>query len=578
MGRRHSLRGPWVLRGVGLELPAHTLVRVEGANGSGKSTLLRLLAGIDAPTEGRITGRPRTAYVPERFPPALPFTAAGYLVHMGRIHGLGAAEAAGRAEEWLTRFGAAGHARTPLAELSKGTSQKVAVAQALLAGPDLLVLDEAWTGLDAGAREELDRAVTERVAEGATVVFVDHDPRRLAGSAVAYRLEGLTLAPVGTAPHHFGPSVRIEATGRASAPLPAGLPGALTVDRDAGNPSSVRVTTTTAHSDRLLHALLTADPPWHITRVTRLPEPARSHASEKAAAMDQEESPAQNAQQPAPAAAPAPTVSAGPTVTPAPAASAGPAATPAPRAHRWPRPAPEPPSRPAPAPRTALRVTGATVRYQTAMLARSQRWLAPLLLYAAVLGIGVRAGQPVLDSLGYAAAALVPVAAWFTGLCVTQEPRAARAVTAAAGGPARAHRASLLTALGCALAVGVAGTGVVLLISEPVSTDHTVAVPLPPAALAGLLAAACCALVGTAAGALCARPVLHRRGWSLMATLLAVLLVLVGRGSPARDAVTALVTGSTTGTVALPLLPLLVAAVAAVAVAALTSRIAALRG
>ncbi|MFE5244595.1 MULTISPECIES: ATP-binding cassette domain-containing protein [unclassified Streptomyces] len=619
MGRRHGLRGPWALRGVGLELPAHTLVRVEGANGSGKTTLLRLLAGIDAPTEGRITGRPRTAYVPERFPAALPFTAAGYLVHMGRVHGFTAAEAAGRAEEWLARFGAAGHARTPLAELSKGTSQKVAVAQALLAGPQLLVLDEAWTGLDAGAREELDRAVTERVAEGATVVFVDHDPRRLAGSAVAYRLDGLTLAPVGTAPHHPGPRIRIEATGPASAPLPARLPGAPAVDRDAGDPFAARFTTTTAHSDRLLHALLTADPPWHITGVTRLPEPARARASEQATAVDLEEgpAPAPDARQPAPATSPgpaapsapaastAPTVSTGPAaplaptvstapaappvpaattapptsaVTAAPAVTTAPPAASAPRTDRGPRPDNALLPRPAPAPRTALRATAATVRYQAAMLARSQRWLAPLLLYAAALGIGVRAGQPLLDSLGYAAAALVPVAAWFTRLCVTQEPRAARAVTAAAVGPARAHRASVLTALNCALAVGAAGTGIVLLISEPVSTDRTVAVPLPPAALAGLLAAACCALAGTAVGALCARPVLHRRGWSLMATLLAVLLVLVGRGSPARDAVTALVSGSTSGTVALPLLPLLVAAVVAVAVAALTSRIAALRG
>ncbi|HBF78995.1 MAG TPA: ABC transporter, partial [Streptomyces sp.] len=153
------------------------------------STLLRLLAGIDAPTEGRVTGRPRTAYVPERFPAALPFTASGYLVHMGRVHGLDTARAVRRADEWLTRFGAAGYARTPMRELSKGTSQKVAVAQALLAEPGLLVLDEAWTGLDATARAELDRAVTERVAAGATVVFVDHDPRRLAGSVdTTYRL------------------------------------------------------------------------------------------------------------------------------------------------------------------------------------------------------------------------------------------------------------------------------------------------------------------------------------------------------------------------------------------------------
>lgn len=144
-------------------------------------------------------------------------------------------------------------------------------------------------------------------------------------------------------------------------------------------------------------------------------------------------------------------------------------------------------------------------------------------------------------------------------------------------GPSRAHRAALLTGLGCALVLGAAGTGTVLLISEPVSTDHTVTVPLLSAALAGLLAAGCSALLGAAVGALCARPVLHRHGWSLGATVLGSLLALVTDGSPAKAAVTGLVSGSLTGTVRLPLLPLATALAVAVAVAALTSRIATLR-
>lgn len=262
-----------MLRGVDLVLPARALVRVEGANGTGKSTLLRILAGIDAPTEGRITGaRPRTAYVPERFPAALPFTAAGYLVHLGRIHGLRPAEAAGRAQEWLTRFGAAGHARTPLAELSKGTSQKVAVAQALLAGPELLVLDEAWTGLDTAARGELDRAVTERVAAGAAVVFVDHDPRRLAGAVdTALRIEGTGLAEAPPAPSGTtaGPRVRIEVTGPPGAPLPDGLPGAPV--RAPAPDGAIGLTVAAAYSDPLLSALLTARPPWHIRHLSTAP-------------------------------------------------------------------------------------------------------------------------------------------------------------------------------------------------------------------------------------------------------------------------------------------------------------------
>ncbi len=280
VGRRYGGRGPWVLREVDLDVPARALLRVEGTNGSGKSTLLRLLAGIDRPSTGRITGRPRTAYVPERFPVALPFTAIGYLTHLGRIHGLPGPEATRRATEWLERFGAAGHARTRLAELSKGTSQKVAVAQALLAEPDLLVLDEAWTGLDGGAREVLDRAVAERVADGGTVVFVDHDPQRLAGAADArYRVadgrlltgEGCGLAAGATAA--AGPRVRIEAEAAASLPAAGAprLPGGPEIA--PGPDGTTRLTVPAAHSDALLRALLTARPPWHIRSVTAVPPP-----------------------------------------------------------------------------------------------------------------------------------------------------------------------------------------------------------------------------------------------------------------------------------------------------------------
>ncbi|MBM9618595.1 ATP-binding cassette domain-containing protein [Streptomyces zhihengii] len=231
VGRRYGLAGPWVLRAVDLDVPRGALIRVEGANGSGKSTLLRLLAGIDAPTEGRVTGRPRTAYVPERFPAALPFTAAGYVTRLGRIHGLGRRAAEAAALGWLERLGAAGHARTPLGELSKGTCQKVAVAQAFVARPELLVLDEAWTGLDAAARAELDLAVAGLVAEGASVVCVDHDRRRPAeaGDTVLVVREGRVVR---AAP---GASTVPGDTGRDASALrpPAGPAGDTAVSRSA---------------------------------------------------------------------------------------------------------------------------------------------------------------------------------------------------------------------------------------------------------------------------------------------------------------------------------------------------------
>ncbi|MFE9814512.1 ABC transporter [Streptomyces sp. NPDC005773] len=221
----------------------------------------------------------------------------------------------------------------------------------------------------------------------------------------------------------------------------------------------------------------------------------------------------------------------------------------------------------------------ALIRYQAALLLRSQRWLAPVLLYVAFLGVGVRSGQPVLDSLGYTAAGLLPVTAWLVQVCVTQEPPAARTVVAAAvGGRPRAHLAALLAALGCAGLLGAAATAVVLLISEPASTDHTAEVPLPSAGLAGLLAAVCCVLLGVAVGALCTRPLLHRRGWSIAATALAALLALVTSGSPAKYAVTGLVTGSLTGAVHVPVLPLLGAGAVAAAAAAVACRLTSVRG
>ncbi|MGH3271046.1 MAG: ATP-binding cassette domain-containing protein, partial [Trebonia sp.] len=181
VGKRYGLRQPWVVRSVSLDVLPGRLIRLEGRNGSGKSTLLRVAAGVSLPSTGRVTGRPHTGYVPERFPGGLPFSGRDYLLHLARVHGLRGPAAARAVDEWLDRLGAASYAGQPLRALSKGMCQKVALAQALLARPGLLVLDEAWTGLDQAARGELDAAVVERLADGGAVMFVDHEQARLAG-------------------------------------------------------------------------------------------------------------------------------------------------------------------------------------------------------------------------------------------------------------------------------------------------------------------------------------------------------------------------------------------------------------
>ncbi len=219
----------------------------------------------------------------------------------------------------------------------------------------------------------------------------------------------------------------------------------------------------------------------------------------------------------------------------------------------------------------------ALLRYQTALLLRSQRWLPPLLLYGVITGIGIQSGQPLLDSLGFSAGAILPVSAWLVRVCATGEPPAARAITQAAAGPARVQLACITTAFSASLVFGAAGTLAVAAISSPYTDDHTLPVPTAPAVTAGLLATIACALLGTAVGALCNPPVLRRPGWPIPVTALAALLVLVASGSPANAAVSGLVSGSHTGAVHPPVLPLLLTAAICALATALGCRLAARR-
>ncbi|MEU6346640.1 ABC transporter [Streptomyces sp. NPDC046977] len=221
----------------------------------------------------------------------------------------------------------------------------------------------------------------------------------------------------------------------------------------------------------------------------------------------------------------------------------------------------------------------ALLRYRTALLLRSYRWLPPLLLYAAVLAIGLTAGpQPLLDSLGWNAAALLPAAAWLVRVCVTVEPPAARACVAAASGPARAHLAGMLAALMCSALTGAVGIGVVLWVADPHTTDHLKAVPVGPAAVSGALAVLVSALLGTGVGAVTNPPVLLRPGWAVPVTMGAAVAVLVAGGSPANAAVRGLVVASHTGRIPYPLLSLLSAAVLAAGAAAVAGLLSSRRG
>lgn len=195
VGKRYG-RGPTVLRGIDLELPAGRIAVVLGDNGSGKSTLLRIAAGCTTPTSGRVTGRPRSVcYLPERFPDQLKLSAAEYLRHFARIRGV--------AQGWeplLERLGFLGDRDAPMSQLSKGNAQKVGIAQAFQSPKAFLVLDEPWAGLDVDARAVLGELVAEAVEAGATALVTDHTGAgaALPGAEVWHLREGVLAAATST--------------------------------------------------------------------------------------------------------------------------------------------------------------------------------------------------------------------------------------------------------------------------------------------------------------------------------------------------------------------------------------------
>ena len=138
-----------------------------------------MLAGVSRPTEGLITQRPRqVGYVPERLPARLQMTGREYLAHMGRLRSLDISYAARRSEDLAARLSLNPSLDVRVRSLSKGNSQKVALAQAFLAPVGLLLLDEPWSGLDPSASEGLREEMSSARNEGTAVVATSHRARR----------------------------------------------------------------------------------------------------------------------------------------------------------------------------------------------------------------------------------------------------------------------------------------------------------------------------------------------------------------------------------------------------------------
>ena len=161
-----------------------------GPNGAGKTTTLRMLAGLFAPDSGsavvagREVSREQGAPADLRRRVGLLTEQPGFydrldavenLVHFGRLYGLSRGDALARARKLLDRFLLGPHADKPFAALSRGMKQKLALARALLHGPEVVLLDEPTVGLDPEATREVRAVIGELRREGATIVLCTHD-------------------------------------------------------------------------------------------------------------------------------------------------------------------------------------------------------------------------------------------------------------------------------------------------------------------------------------------------------------------------------------------------------------------
>ena len=171
------------LRGLSFEVPEGSLYGFVGRNGAGKTTAMRIILGVLAADAGEVRwrGRPldrearrRFGYMPEERGLYPKMRVLDQLVHLARLHGFGAAEARRSSEALLERLGLAERAGDRTEALSLGNQQRVQLAAALVHDPELLVLDEPFSGLDPVGVDVLADVLLERVRNGVAVLFSSH--------------------------------------------------------------------------------------------------------------------------------------------------------------------------------------------------------------------------------------------------------------------------------------------------------------------------------------------------------------------------------------------------------------------
>ncbi len=166
-----------------LEIPHGVIYGLLGPNGSGKTTTIRMIMGILHPDEGSVflfggeperSRRTRVGYLPEERGVYRKMKVVELLVFLGEIRGVARAEGRRRATNWLERLGLGEWAEKRVEDLSKGMQQKVQFIATVIHEPDLLILDEPFSGLDPINQDVLQDIVREFHERGTTILFSTH--------------------------------------------------------------------------------------------------------------------------------------------------------------------------------------------------------------------------------------------------------------------------------------------------------------------------------------------------------------------------------------------------------------------
>ena len=171
------------VRNLSLSIEAGQMFGLLGPNGAGKTSSIRMMMGITIPDSGSISlfGKPferqsleRVGYLPEERGLYKKMNVLDQLVFFGQLHGLAAEEARKRAVAWATRMEIADSLHKKTEELSKGMQQKIQFIATLLHGPDLIVMDEPFSGLDPVNAVLVEKTLLELKEQGKAILFSTH--------------------------------------------------------------------------------------------------------------------------------------------------------------------------------------------------------------------------------------------------------------------------------------------------------------------------------------------------------------------------------------------------------------------